>query len=57
MLNTLTVKNLNKTLEIAIRHDQPINQLFEVLTNHNIQVLSFRNKTNRLEKMFLKLTK
>ncbi len=45
------------SLEVALRRSQPVNQLFEALSSHHIQVLSFRNKTNRLEEMFLQLTK
>jgi ABC-2 type transport system ATP-binding protein len=44
------------TLEVAVPKDQAINQLFLLLSQHNIEVISFRNKTNRLEEMFLRLT-
>jgi ABC-2 type transport system ATP-binding protein len=32
-----------------------INKLFEKLTKKNINITSMRNKTNRLEELFLKL--
>jgi ABC-2 type transport system ATP-binding protein len=41
------------TLEVDISRDTSINQLFADLTTHGIQVLSMRNKTNRLEKLFM----
>lgn len=45
------------TLEVGIAKNQPVNQLFILLQKHNIDVISLRNKTNRLEEMFLKLTR
>lgn len=47
----------SKTLEVAIKHDQTINTLFVQLTQHNIKVLNMRNKSNRLEQLFLHLIK
>jgi ABC-2 type transport system ATP-binding protein len=43
------------TLEADISRDESINRLFEDLTRHNIRVLSMRNKTNRLEQLFVRL--
>ena len=43
------------TLEVSIPKEMGVNQLFEELTAHNIKVLSMRNKTNRLEQLFLSL--
>lgn len=43
------------TLEVEIYNDQTLNQLFEQLTKNSIQVVSMRNKSNRLEELFLKL--
>ncbi len=45
-----------KTLEIDIQHAQSINEIFAMLTQAGIHVASLRNKVNRLEEMFLKLT-
>lgn len=44
------------TLEVAVERAQGISNIFEQLTQQNIKVLSMRNKTNRLEELFLKLT-
>ena len=44
------------TLEIAVPKARSINQLFTALSELNIDVISLRNKTNRLEEMFLQLT-
>ncbi len=41
------------TLEADICRDNSINFLFEALSRHNIEVLSMRNKTNRLEQLFV----
>lgn len=43
------------TLEVEMYNDQTLNQLFEELSKHSIQVASMRNKSNRLEELFLKL--
>jgi len=46
----------NTTLEITLTHKQSLNNLFELLNTHNIKVSSMRNKTNRLEELFVRLT-
>lgn len=43
------------TLEIKVHKDQSINALFEALTKNNITITSMRNKTNRLEELFIDL--
>ena len=43
------------TLEVEISRRGSINALFERLSALGIQVLSMRNKTNRLEELFLRL--
>jgi len=43
------------TLEVEIDKSQAINTLFNELNNHNIDVMSMRNKANRLEELFLGL--
>ncbi|MEE9342651.1 MAG: ABC transporter ATP-binding protein [Gammaproteobacteria bacterium] len=45
----------NTTLEADVTKECSINFLFEALTQQNVQVLSMRNKTNRLEQLFVKL--
>ncbi|MDG1495881.1 MAG: ABC transporter ATP-binding protein [Porticoccaceae bacterium] len=39
-------------LEVEVEKSQSINHLFEVLSGQGIEVLSMRNKTNRLEELF-----
>ncbi len=41
------------TLEADISRGKSINFLFEALSQHRIEVLSMRNKTNRLEQLFV----
>jgi len=41
------------TLEVEVSHDESINYLFAELSKHGIEVLSMRNKTNRLEQLFM----
>lgn len=43
------------TLEVRIDKGTGLNRLFETLNQHRIQVVSMRNKTNRLEELFLQL--
>jgi len=43
------------TLEADITRDRSINVLFDELSRHNIEVLSMRNKTNRLEQLFVNM--
>ncbi|MBO0423154.1 ABC transporter [Enterococcus plantarum] len=45
-----------QTLEVEVERNQGLNGLFEQLTTQGIQVLSMRNKSNRLEELFLKIT-
>lgn len=44
------------TLEIDINREKALNLVFEKLSQQGIKVLSMRNKTNRLEELFLNLT-
>lgn len=44
-----------KTVEVDIKAGQGINNLFDLLSKRDIQILSMRNKSNRLEEMFLSL--
>ena len=43
------------TLEIDIKKGQSLNQVFGQLTEQGIEVLSMRNKSNRLEELFVRL--
>lgn len=43
------------TLEVDISKEQSVNDLFCTLQDHGIEVLSMRNKVNRLEELFLRL--
>jgi len=43
-------------IEIDVAKVVPINQVFDWLTSQNIKVLSMRNKANRLEELFVKMT-
>ena len=43
------------TLEVEIHKSQDLNQLFELLSKDRLQVLSMRNKVNRLEELFVRL--
>ncbi|PWQ97446.1 ABC transporter ATP-binding protein [Leucothrix pacifica] len=43
------------TLEVELNKDHSINRIFEVLNTHGIRVSSLRNKTNRLEELFIEL--
>ena len=43
------------TLEVEVSKDKPLNSLFADLSAHGISVASMRNKTNRLEQLFLHL--
>jgi ABC-2 type transport system ATP-binding protein len=43
------------TLEAEMPRTQPINALFEAFSAHGITVTSMRNKTNRLEELFVRL--
>ena len=43
------------TLEVEIKKNEGLNTLFELLRKNNIEVLSMRNKSNRLEQLFLRL--
>ncbi len=43
------------TLEADVSKERSLNELFQWLTGHGIDVISLRNKTNRLEELFLRL--
>ena len=43
------------TLEVELNKEHSINRIFEVLNTYGIRVSSLRNKTNRLEELFIDL--
>jgi len=43
------------SLEVEIDREQNINELFTILSNRNIKICSMRNKSNRLEELFIRL--
>ena len=45
------------TLEVSVTQDNGLNPLFEAFSRRGIEVLSLRNKQNRLEQLFIDLVK
>jgi ABC-2 type transport system ATP-binding protein len=45
----------NQTIEASLSKEQTLNQVFQHLEKKNIQISSMRNKSNRLEELFLNL--
>ncbi|MCH2263769.1 MAG: ABC transporter ATP-binding protein [SAR86 cluster bacterium] len=45
-----------KTLIVTVKKGQPLNQVFNFLSEQGIKVLSMRNETGRLEELFISLT-
>jgi ABC-2 type transport system ATP-binding protein len=43
------------SLEIEVSKDQSLNDIFLQLSASGMEVLSMRNKTNRLEELFIRL--
>lgn len=41
------------TLEVDVARGQDMNDLFVTLTHSNVRIRSMRNKSNRLEELFL----
>lgn len=46
----------DSSIQISVPADMPLNHIFGKLDENNIEVMSIRPKTNRLEQMFLALT-
>ena len=44
------------TLSVEVERDQGVNDVFKQLSDQGMKVLSMRNKSNRLEELFLKIT-
>ena len=49
------VKIDDNTFELRVSKQQPLNDVFSLLDKHQIKVQSMRNKTNRLEELFMDL--
>jgi ABC-2 type transport system ATP-binding protein len=49
------VRTDEQTLEVEVNKDQSLNEIFAALSAAGIDVLSMRNKANRLEELFLRL--
>jgi len=45
----------SKLLNVMVPKNKSLNRLFQQLTEHSIEVLSLKNKTNRLEQLFMDL--
>ncbi len=45
----------SQSLEVEVKRGQSLNEVFALLSQQGIQVLSMRNKTNRLEELFVRL--
>jgi len=43
------------TIEVELDKTSSLNYMFDNLSKHNIRAMSMRNKTNRLEELFIKL--
>jgi len=58
-IDGFTVKTLadGHSVEVEINKGQSINDIFVALNEQGLQVQSMRNKSNRLEELFVKLTK
>jgi|TARA_Y100001960_G_C13903384_1_gene461871 ABC-2 type transport system ATP-binding protein len=49
-------KITKKELSVVLSKKHSLNELFAHLNSLNIEILSFRNKANRLEQLFIHLT-
>jgi ABC-2 type transport system ATP-binding protein len=45
----------DRTLEIEVTKEQNLNEIFSQLSGLGIEVVSMRNKVNRLEEIFMRL--
>lgn len=58
LIENFSIKILSENeIEATISKKHNLNDLFNTLTKFDIQINSFRNKVNRLEKLFLDITK
>lgn len=54
--NYKTLQIDSNTIEVEVRREQGLNQLFTQLSAQGIHVLSMRNKANRLEELFVSMS-
>jgi ABC-2 type transport system ATP-binding protein len=55
-LNGFTLTKISeKVLEVGVPKERNLNDLFAQLSTANIQVISMKNKSNRLEQLFIDL--
>ena len=45
------------TLEVDVKRDDSLNEIFDLLSKQGVNVVSMRNKANRLEELFVELVK
>jgi ABC-2 type transport system ATP-binding protein len=45
----------DSTIEVKINKSQSLNSLFDLLTQNGLKISNIRNKTNRLEELFIDL--
>lgn len=58
LIDNFWAKSLNKNeIEVTISKKHNLNDLFDTLNKYEIKVSSFRNKVNRLEKLFIDMTR
>jgi ABC-2 type transport system ATP-binding protein len=58
MLSQFEVKKLDQdSIEVSLNKEQSLNQVILALNEKSLQVKSMRNKSNRLEELFLDITK
>lgn len=53
---TITLTD-DRTLEITPESSQTLESIFSIFAKLNIQIVSMRNKSNRLEELFMNLVK
>ncbi len=46
-------KTDENTIEVDVEKSHNLNQVFQLLSDHEIEILSMRNKSNRLEQLFM----
>jgi ABC-2 type transport system ATP-binding protein len=55
-LNGLAYERIDDTtIEIEISRGESLNSVFELLSRHGVEIVSMKNKVNRLEELFLNL--
>lgn len=55
-LNGLAYERIDDTtIEIEISRGESLNSVFELLSSHGVEIVSMKNKVNRLEELFLNL--